>query len=295
MAGVSIIIPSKHERFIWKTAEDVFRKATGEIEVLVGLDGYEEAPPTQYLRDLADTGRLCIYSMPPSPSNQKRQVVNMGAALARGDYLMSLDAHCMMAEGFDEVLARDHQPNWVQVPRRHRLDAENWCLQEQYVKPPIDYEYIVWEPMTRQTGFLSFRWDERSRRLKDVPLGKNMTMQGSCWFMAKRWFENCGFMQTVGYGGWGSEGEEVSFSTYRAGGQLMTNKNTWCAHLHKGRRWGRGYDMKWEEVRRGERYAFNLWVKERRAWFESFIEKWMPIPGWPADWQRLVYGEVASC
>ena len=37
---VSVIVPSRNEIFLNKTVEDLFRTATGEIEVIVILDGY---------------------------------------------------------------------------------------------------------------------------------------------------------------------------------------------------------------------------------------------------------------
>src|SRR3990167_8286851 len=137
---LSVIIPSRNEKFLNKTIQDVLNKGTGEIEVIPVLDGYD----TERIND----DRVRYITLENQPFTQKRQGINLAVKAARGEYIMSLDAHCMMAPGFDEQLVKDHQSDLVQVPRRHRLDAENWCLQPQSdSRPPIDYEYIIFDKL----------------------------------------------------------------------------------------------------------------------------------------------------
>ena len=132
---LTVVIPSKHELFLKRTIEDVLEKATGDIEVLPVLDGYD-LPPEQIITD----PRVRYVKLSAKPYSQKRHGINKAISECNGEYVMSLDAHCMMAKGFDEQLIKDHEPNWVQIPRRNRLDAEHWCLQPQSdSRPPIDY------------------------------------------------------------------------------------------------------------------------------------------------------------
>ena len=109
---VTIIIPSKTEKFLKKTIEDVLIKATGEIEVLPVLDGYW--PPEE---EIVKDSRVRYIHMEPSQKTQKRHGINRAVNEAKGDYVMSVDAHIMFAPGFDEQLVKDHNPNWIQVPR----------------------------------------------------------------------------------------------------------------------------------------------------------------------------------
>lgn len=44
MAKVSILIPSRNERFLPQTVDDIFAKAAGDIEVVAVLDGYWPDP-----------------------------------------------------------------------------------------------------------------------------------------------------------------------------------------------------------------------------------------------------------
>ena len=70
-----------------------------------------------------------------------RNAINSAAAIAKGKYLLKTDAHCMFGEGFDEILKAECDDDWVVIPRRKRLDAENWAIQD-VGKPDVDYEYL---------------------------------------------------------------------------------------------------------------------------------------------------------
>jgi hypothetical protein len=209
--------------------------------------------------------------------------------MAKGEYIMALDAHCMMEKGFDTQLIKDHQPDWVQVPRRHRLDAENWSIQPQSDnRPPIDYEYIMFDKLVKYKHIHGYKWDSKTLERLDIPIDETMTIQGSCWFMTKEWFHKMGFMQIEGFSGWGQEGEEVSFKTWRAGGKVMTNKNSWYAHLHKGNKYGRMYFMTKQSQRDCNDFSYKYWVHDNKEFFVKFINKFKP-PLWPENWCDVVY------
>ena len=282
---VSIVVPSKTEKFLEQTTRDILAKATGDIEVLVVLDGYE-LPPEQ----IVDDPRVIYIHLPAANISQKRQGINRAVLESHGDYVMSVDAHCMFAPGFDEQLVKDHNPNWVQIPRRNRLDAENWCLQPQSDdRPPIDYEYPMFPPLVKDKSLHGFKWDKRTLERWSIPIDDTLTFQGSCWFMSKDWFNKCGFMQVEGYTGWGQEAEEISFTTWKNGGRVVTNKNTWYAHLHKGQKYGRMYNLSRSECRDSYEYSYNQWVIKNKEFFISLIEKFMPIPGYPDNWKEKIW------
>ena len=282
---VTIIIPSKTEKFLEQTIRDILKNATGEIEVLPVLDGYD-VPLSEFVAD----ERVRYIKLPQSHQAQKRHAINLAVSQAKGDYVMSVDAHIMFAPGFDEQLIKDHEPNWVQVPRRNRLDAENWCLQDQDGRPPIDYEYIMFDPLlTKGQGLHGFKWDEKSIRCKDIMIDDILTCQGSCWFMTKEWFLRCGFMQIEGYTGWGQEAEEICFTTWKNGGMCKVNKNTWYAHLHKGQKYGRMYFLSQSDNRKCYEYSYDLWLNKNKDFIISLFEKFMPMPNWPLDWKDKLW------
>ena len=105
MAKVSVLIPARNERFLVQTVADVLQKATGSIEIIVVLDGYWPEPQLPDWPDLVIIHRGRARGM--------RAAINAAAAIAKGDYLMKTDAHCMFGEGFDEILKADCEDDWI--------------------------------------------------------------------------------------------------------------------------------------------------------------------------------------
>ncbi|MBI2066372.1 glycosyltransferase, partial [Candidatus Woesebacteria bacterium] len=130
---VSIIIPSRNEKYLGKTIEDLLAKATEEIEIIAVLDGYWPQPK------IIDNDRLILIHR--GSSMGMRAAINAATAIARGRYLMKCDAHCLFAPGFDQILKNDCEKNCVVIPRRFALDAEKWEVLDN-PKYPIDYMYL---------------------------------------------------------------------------------------------------------------------------------------------------------
>jgi hypothetical protein len=277
---VSIAIPSKTEKFLNNTIRDVLEKATGSIEIYPILDGYEP-------EELVDDLRVHYIRLPRTWYPKKRQGINQMVSESNGEYVCWMDAHCMVSKGFDEQLIKDHQPNWVQIPRRHRLDAENWCLQTQVDKrPPIDYEYTMWPLNFTPTALHGFKWDARTRDRADIKLDETMHFQGSFVFMTRDYFHKLGLMEIDGYQGWGSEAEEIMLKVFRDGGKCMSNSNCWYAHLHKGPRYGRMYHLPKNICDKSNTFCYDYWVNQNWDIFEKYVERFMPVPGWPPDWRE---------
>jgi len=147
MAKLSVVIPSREPSYLRKTVEDLFNKATEEIEVIIVLDGYWPDIPSW-----GDLGTVIVHQ----PQWGMRAAINSGIAIARGEYIMKLDEHCMVDEGFDAKLKANCEDNWVVIPRRYRLDADDWKIIEDG-RPPIDYMYIE-----NKGGYLhGTLWNER--------------------------------------------------------------------------------------------------------------------------------------
>ena len=286
MAKISIAIPSKTEIFLEKTIRDVLEKSVTDIEVFPILDGYD--PPAN---EIIDDPRVKYIRLPASSKTQKRHGINHMVDICKGKYVMSLDAHCMLDYGWDEVLLKDIEDDWIVIPRRNRLDAKNWCIQQQCDdRPPIDYEYIMYPVKFDPIGFHGFKWDERTLKRWDTKIDDTITCQASMWVMSKKWFKKNNFMQTEGFTGWGMEAEELCFTTWLRGGRVITNKNTWYAHLHKGREYGRMYFLPKKDTRSCNAYAYDYFTKDKVPGaihnFSWLLDKFMPMPNWPDNWKE---------
>lgn len=283
---LSIIIPARTEKFLNRTIQDVLEKATGEIEMFVVLDGYDEVKYEPV------TDKRVKYIRLPNPYNNerhKRQAINVGVSISRGKYVMWIDAHCAVAKGFDEILARDCQDDWIMVPRRYRLSPREWTGKPWKNRPPIDYVYWTWRAL-KESNFKQYRWDRMARERKDIMIDDIFTTQASFIFMTRKWFDKMGFMKTEGYTGWGQEGEEMCLTTILNGGRAVVNKNTWYAHLLKSQMPYRMY--KYTNVQSSYDYSYNYWVHEQKEFFIKLIEDNMPIPNYPVDWVKKIYGNI---
>lgn len=284
---ISVLIPARNELFLQKTIKDLLVKAKGEIEIIVVLDGYW--PPIEEI--VEDPKVVYIHR---SESQGMRAAINSAAYISKGEFLMKSDAHCMYEEGFDLQLKKDiphyknddNDDNWIVIPRRHRLDAEKWEIQPQAdTRPPIDYEYLS---SPNDAGVKGTKWDERTLKRWDIAIDENMSFQGSCWFMTRNHYLNrLGGMSEVGYGQFVREAQEIGLKTWLSGGRIYTNKNTWYAHLHKGRTYGRMYYLNSKEMDAGNKYCDDFWFNNR--WKEAkydlawLIERFMPVPTWTPE------------
>lgn len=278
---ISVLIPSRSEQFLPHTVRDILKNATSEIEIVAALDGYWPNPP------LPDDTRLKIVHH-GKPLGM-RASINHAAAVATGEYLIKCDGHCMFAEGFDEVLAADIQDNQIVIPRRKRLDAENWAIQD-VGKSDIDLHHLT-NPMTNPDGF-SFHgaiWPQEDRKRLDILIDETPSFQGSFWMMARTHWDRIGGMSEEGYGGFTQEPQEIGMKTWLGGGQIVVNKKTWYAHLHKGKKFGRGYHQDRREVIAGHEWSARYWLNDRWSErvhdFEWFIDKFPNMPTWPANWK----------
>lgn len=276
---ISIIIPSRNERFLAQTVSDLLRNG-GDIEVIVVLDGYWPDPP------LAEDRRLKILHR--GRAHGMRDGINSAAAIARGEYLMKCDAHCAFAEGYDTALAADCEDNWVVIPRRYSLDAENWKRAD---KECIDSMHYFWPfEHPEDLGLHGRPWLSRGRARREVAIDEDVTFQGSCWFMHRSHWGRVGPLQEQGYETFMGEPQELGLRTQLGPwrGKVIVNKKTWYAHLHKGKTYGRMYSMSGSERQRGNAFSFDFWWNNRwegRANDLSYvIEKFWPHPGWPEDW-----------
>jgi hypothetical protein len=277
----SVLIPARNEIFLYKTIKDLLEKATGEIEVIAVLDGYW-MPPEEIIED-----KRVIYLHYGTPRGM-RNGINMAASIARGEFLTKSDAHNMYEKGFDEVMKKDMQDNWILIPRRMRLDAEKWCLQEDTLdKLPIDYEYLSSPAGNGAKGNI---WNERTAARMDPKynLDENLSFQGSCWMMKRDWYWHfLGGMSEVGYGNFVREAQEIGLKTWLGGGAVMTTKKTWYAHLHKGPKYGRMYYIDKFKMIAGNEYCDDFWFNNR--WTEAIhdlawlIERFAPVPTWTPE------------
>lgn len=293
--SVSVIIPSRNEEFLQKTIDDLLTKAKEDIEIIVVLDGYW---PKILLRD--DPRVIILHQGTMHNSRGMRAAINDGVSLSKGKYVMKIDEHCMVDEGFDVKLKADCSDNWVVIPRRYRLDPFEWKIIEDG-RPPIDYMFLDYPYKTRgevTDGLHGNEWRQMHFERRDVLIDDTMSWQGSCWFMRRTWWNTLGPLDEQLYGSFTHESQEIGNKTWLSGGRLVVNKKTWYAHFHKGKK-GKGYGFSIEQYKkfsqekeRGRQACIDYWINNK--WpgrihdFEWLINKFWPVPNWPENWKEQI-------
>lgn len=286
---LSVLIPSLNCPYVINTIQDVLTKAAGEIEVIVNIGDKWPEPLVLDKR---------VTYIHPGVEKGMRFAINATASLAKGRYLMKTDDHCLFAPGFDTALIENHlEDNWVSVPRRYSLDAENWKINE--TRPYRDYHYLSFpDPKkSKDDGLKGMEWPEMTKARSDpkYDIDDLMSFQGSCWFMTKKHFDDfIGGLDEAHYGRFAQEPQEIGLTTWLGGGRVVINKKTWYAHLHKTKEYIAKYGrvlLDRQDLHQGHVFTVDYWM--RNKWparihdIDWLVDKFWPVPTWPQNWNAL--------
>lgn len=294
MKDLSVLIPSRQGPYLQQTIDDILKNAESDIEIIVILDGWWPNPP------LRDDKRVIVVHQATQHNNLgMRESINRAVALSQGRYLMKTDEHCMFDKGFDKKLIADCEDNWVVIPRRYRLDPDEWKIIEDGRKP-VDYMYIAYpyeRPNDKTCGLHGSEDKQRAREREKILIDDTMSWQGSCYFMSrKHWDKTIVELDSENYGAFTQEAQEIGNKTWLTGGRLVVNKKTWYAHMHKGKL-GKGYgfsNAQYQEhmkgTEKGRLYCINYWMnaKDYKYDFEWLLKKFWPVPTWPENWKEQI-------
>jgi glycosyltransferase involved in cell wall biosynthesis len=302
MTDLSILIPSRNEIFLRRTIEDILEHAESDFEVIAVLDGRWADPP------LEQHPRVTVVYYPESIG--QRAATNKAAAIARGKYVMKVDAHCAFDQGFDVKMIADMQPDWTMIPVMRNLHAFDWVCpngHRRYQSPsgacrecgePTAMD-VVWIAKTnpqstsyRFDNTLHFQYWTEYKKKQVGDLVETMSIQGSCFLVTRdKYFEL--ELCDENHGSWGQQGVEVALKTWLSGGRVIVNKKTWYAHMFRTQGGDFGFPYPNPGIARAREYSRNLWLMN--SWdkakypLEWLIEKFAPVPDWDKSWGVVYY------
>lgn len=303
MKNLSVIIPGRNEMFFTKTVDSVLKNMRGDTEVIAVCDGSWPPEP------LKDNPALTVLHFTESVG--QRAATNIGASISRAKFIMKLDAHCNIDEGFDVKLTGECEYDQTVVPRLYNLHAFDWeckacgnrtyqgptptiCENEKCKKPGPFERVIIWKPRHhKRSDFMRFDSDLHFQYWKDYenrpesagdikPVMGNL---GACWLMRRQRYIDLGGLDE-GHGSWGQMGTEISCKSWLSGGQQLVNKKTWYSHMFRtqGGDFGFPYKVTDKQVQHARDHSRNLWIKGK--WEKTtkplkwLVEKFAPVPGW---------------
>lgn len=273
---LSVIIPARNEIFLNRTIEEVLSKSRADTECIVILDGaWGEALPQHE--------RLTVIYHPYSVG--QRAAINEGARVSKATYIMKLDAHCTLDEGYDVKLmeaAKELGREVTQVPLQYNLHAFDWVCPDghrRYQSPSGPCKEcgketardIVWKKRdSRKTwawrfdSDLHFQYWHEYEKKHPEDFVETMSLLGACFFMERERYWELGGSDEEHHG-WGQQGVEIACKSWLSGGKVITNKRTWFSHMFRtqGGDFSFPYEMKNSDVEKSRRRSRELWRENK--------------------------------
>ena len=309
--ALSVIIPARCEQWLARTVIDILGKTKAETEVIAVCDGSWPDPP------LDDHPMLTVVHY--TTAIGQRAAVNQAVRLSRAKYVMKLDGHSCVDEGFDVKLMapyEDGRLRWdcTTIPRMYNLHVYDWecsaCHWRTYqgaqptecptCKGTEFFMAEVWKPRwSRRTDFARFDsdlhfqyWQKYEKRPETRgDLADVLSSVGACFFMRREWFRKIGCLDEA-HGFWGQFGTEVSCKSWLGGGRQVINKTTWFSHYFRVNGAKFPYPLSGNDQERARIYSKRLWRESRwsgqKKSLEWLIKKFWPVDGWTEeDLQKL--------
>jgi len=255
---LSVVIPSYKDPLLHKIIDDILLKSElgDELEIIVVLDNYWPTDP------IKNDPRIKIVHL--GANRGMRGAINAGVSVSKGEYIMRADEHCMFGQGFDRIITSQMEDNWIVTAKRFYLDPVKWEVMD---IPPVEFEKLVIQEGKKFAG-------QKSNPPSDAQIIETMAMQGSFWIMKRSWWDKViGELQTEGYGPLIQDSHEMVFKTWKAGGKLMVNRNTWFAHKHRSfaRTHNNGSPENPANCEDGYAYALSVW---KDYYLNEIVPKW---------------------
>lgn len=154
MYDLSVLIPANNEMFLSHTVENILRNIRGNTEVIVVMDGYWDSIP--------DAPNVTVIHLPKSVGQRAAQ--NQACRLSTAKYVMKIDAHCLVDEGFDLKMMAEMKDDYTMVPTMYNLHAFDWLCPEGhriYQGPTPKGCLQCGKPMVRDI-IMEPRWSRKS-------------------------------------------------------------------------------------------------------------------------------------
>jgi glycosyltransferase involved in cell wall biosynthesis len=304
---LSVLIPARQEKYLARTIQNVIECAEMDTEVIAVLDGYLPDPPIS-----ADSSKFrWLYF---EESIGQRAATNRAAEYSEAKYVMKLDAHSAVDQGFDRKLIEPYESGEIgmdvtTIPGMYYLHVFDWvcdkCAARYYQADPVEtcvcgnatfHEEMVWKPRLEK-GLVCFgrfdstlhwqywpRYTRRRPEAEKAEIADTMSAVGACFFMPRqRFFDIDGLDEK--HGSWGQYGAEVSCKSWLSGGRQVVNKRTWYAHYFRvGKTGGFPYPISGDAQERAKVYSRDLWINNKWAKqtrpLSWLVDHFWPVRGW---------------
>lgn len=286
---LSILIPARNEDWLAETVKNLLENKRGRTEIIVGLDGAWANP------GIPDHPDVTVVYYPQSIG--QRAMTNQLCKLSQAKWVMKLDAHCALDEGFDVKLLSKTEDDWTIIPALYNLHCFNWkcdkCGNEWYqgaqpkhcqlkdtdgnkpehINPNCDgtsfSRKVIFKPrLNKRSEFYRFDTNlhfqyhgaRKSNPDSQGDIAETMSAQGSCFMLTRKKYWELNICDET-FGSWGQQGVEVACKTWLSGGRLVVNKTTWYSHLFRTQEgFGFPYPQSQSQIEQARAYSKKLFL-----------------------------------
>lgn len=204
-----ILSAAPNEIYLNKTIESLITNATGKIEILVGLDGWDY--------DVIKHEKVKIVK---SERVGRRIMCDKLVKMSMGKYLFEIDAHCKLTEGYDTKLKCSCLPNTIVSCVLSNIDLEKWETMDQRWLGGIIDANMRWK-----------WWDRVPKNMRKVE-EEIPCFISACWMIDRPTYDKYGGHDTD-LGVWANECLEWFLKIQCGGGKMIARTDVDCAHWCK--------------------------------------------------------------
>jgi glycosyltransferase involved in cell wall biosynthesis len=261
-----IIGRNEPEEWFNKSIEGLFATATGKLEVLAVLDGYE----ADIIKPKALWGEIKVIIN--NPAKGRRKGINEAVKRATGDYIFILDAHCRMSEGWDTRLKCACEENVIAVARIKAMSDDF------ETELPGDYGFVYLNPDCAE------KWHPTKPPIGPPLIEPMMGFTGCAWMIRKADYERLGgYDESLGE--WGYDGPEWALKIQLdADGKVVLRKDVICWHIFGTNSGAKNYLPKILTVQKFKNTMVSKY-HDRIGWLAA---QFAPLPEW--DNKSIIYG-----
>ena len=260
---VSVIIPTINDPHLVRTINSLWGNSVNDIEFIIVNDGGK-------LLDIAHCPTLLkeidldkIKVIQNFKQLGRRVSINSAAAMATGEYLFIIDAHCSMTQGWDVKLTQSCGKKNIAYSVIRDMHPDTWKYK------PGDYMHVR----------LNKDYTEKWWRRKDLEFceieEESIAFTGCAWMINKdRYWELGGYDESLGHYGW--DGPEWSLKTWFNDGKVILRTDVICGHIFGTNDGGKLYPC-----RMIPKEDYIKYMKDRyENKIGKLIERFAPVPDW---------------
>jgi len=295
MRDLSVLIPAHNEQFLQCTINDILQHREGDTEILVALDNWSNPPR------ITNHPRVRVVTT----NRGQRGATNILAGYSNAKYLMKLDAHCSLSQGFDVTMMEDMSEDTTLVPALANLHVYDWvCSQgHKYFQSDL-YTHcaqcgstelqkeMVWKiiPKPIRSNFyfdtaLHFQYSE-----EDMPelVAETMSIQGSCFMVTRERYHELNLCDEA-FGSWGQQGTEVACKSWLSGGRVLSTKKAYYGHFFQEK-----MPNPVDETLKTQEYSRELFLKNKWPLQKYPIQWLIKRFGYQGDWSPKKVKQLCS-